>query len=44
MSARLERGANMSEEVYASLVKESGYASLDEAERLLAKRHGGGGG
>jgi hypothetical protein len=40
MSARLERGANMSEEVYASLVKESGYASLDEAERLLAERQG----
>jgi Protein of unknown function (DUF4125) len=42
MRARLERGANMSEEVYASLVKESGYTSLDEAERLLAERHGGG--
>jgi hypothetical protein len=40
MCARLERGANMSEEVYASLVKESGYTSLDEAERLLAERHG----
>lgn len=41
MCASLERGANMSEEVYASLVKESGYTSLDEAERLLAERHGG---
>ena len=41
MCASLERGANMSEEVYASLVKESGYPSLDEAERLLAERHGG---
>jgi hypothetical protein len=39
MCARLERGTNMSEEVYASLVKESGYTSLEEAERLLAGRH-----
>ena len=40
MRARLERGANMSEEVYTALVKESGYTSLDEAERLLAERQG----
>jgi hypothetical protein len=40
MCASLERGENMSEEVYASLVNESGYTSLDDAERLLAGRHG----
>lgn len=40
MCAALERGANMSEVVYASLAKESGYASLAEAERVLESRQG----
>jgi predicted CopG family antitoxin len=40
MVAKLERGINVSEEVYEFLVKESGYASLQEAERSLGKRRG----
>jgi hypothetical protein len=40
MVAKLARGINVSEEVYEFLAKESGYASLQEAERRLGERRG----
>jgi hypothetical protein len=40
MVAKLERGINVSEDVYEFLVKESGYASLQEAELKLGERRG----
>lgn len=41
MVAKLDRGINVSEEVYEFLAQESGYASLQEAERRLGERRGG---
>ena len=41
MVAKRARGINVSEEVYEFLAKESGYASLQEAERKLGERRGG---
>jgi hypothetical protein len=38
MVSMRERGLNMSEAVYESLVKQLGYASLADAERTLAER------
>jgi hypothetical protein len=38
METALAGGNNMSEEIYEVLVRESGYPSLVEAERLLAER------
>ena len=38
MLAALERGANLSEVVYDYLARESGFASLEEAEQLHARR------
>jgi hypothetical protein len=40
MVAKLARRINVSEEVYEFLAQESGYASLQEAERKLGKRRG----
>jgi hypothetical protein len=40
MVAKLARRINVSEEVYEFLAQESGYASLQEAERRLGKRRG----
>jgi hypothetical protein len=41
MVAKRARGINVSEEVYTFLAQESGYASLQEAERKLGERRGG---
>ena len=39
--AKRARGINVSEDVYDLLAKESGYASLQEAERRLGEQRGG---